>query len=585
MAGQYASIGVASVVGVASALVFLSQPLLVRQIITAIQDAATVAPWIALLVLALALTGVLGGVQQYFIRRAAEGVVAHLRTAALAKIVRLPISVFDYVKGGDLSSRVTTDTLLIRTALDQGLLTAGGGIFVVAGALVGMVVIDWVLFVVSFAVVIACAGVIVLLARSIRDTSQQAQDGVGNIASAIQRAVSGIRTIRSANATNFQERAIVREIQRARHLGVRSGRLLSFIGPISSVATQISLLSTLGIGGVRIAAGLLAPEDLVVFLLFLFLMLTPLGQAFTAAGSISQALGAYKRVTDLCSMASEEGLDASGQGSEIDVVVPEARWHLPEPLELTFTDVTFRYNESSGLGPIDGCDSQTITAIDNLSFRVKPGQKVAIVGPSGAGKSTVLKLIERFYVPQSGVIEFDGLRAADMTPAELRSNLAYVEQSSPVLSGTLRDNLALGDPSVTDLQCEEALGVVNLTHFLERLKDGLDSDLGQDGATLSGGERQRLALARAFIRPPRLMLLDETTSNLDGVNEALILQSIRSVSAQSSVIVVAHRLSTVLDADWIVVLDAGRKVAEGTHESLLATDTLYVRLVASQLMA
>jgi ABC-type multidrug transport system fused ATPase/permease subunit len=238
---------------------------------------------------------------------------------------------------------------------------------------------------------------------------------------------------------------------------------------------------------------------------------------------------------------------------------------------VSFSGVSFGY----GPNPV----------LSDLSFTAWVGTKTAIVGPSGAGKSTILALIERFYDPADGVIRLGGVDVRELTRAQTRAALGYVEQDSPVLAGTIRENLLLGAPAATDADCEAVLASVNLDGVLRRDPAGLDAQVGEDGIMLSGGERQRLAIARALLASPQVLLLDEPTASLDGRNEQALRQAIDAISRDRTLILVAHRLATVVDADQILVLEDGRLQAVGTHDTLLRTSPLYRELAEHQLLA
>jgi ATP-binding cassette subfamily B protein len=303
------------------------------------------------------------------------------------------------------------------------------------------------------------------------------------------------------------------------------------------------------------------------------MMIMPLGQAFGAINSVNQALGALGRIHEIISLPSETDGDAA--------ITPVAA--VESDAAVTFENVEFSYPE--GAIP-DGEEDTTAdrVVLRGVSFEAPRGKRTALVGPSGAGKSTILALIERFYDPTAGVVRFGGVDIRGLDRVELRSQIGYVEQDAPVLAGTIRENLLLGSPDATESDCIEVLRSVNLMEVLERNPLGLDAPVGESGIMLSGGERQRLAIARALLAAPPILLLDESTSSLDGLNEQMLREAIDAVATGRTLIVIAHRLSTVVDSDQIVVLDHGRVVGVGTHSALVESTPLYKDLAKHQLL-
>jgi ATP-binding cassette subfamily B protein len=355
----------------------------------------------------------------------------------------------------------------------------------------------------------------------------------------------------------------------------------------------VSFLVVLGVGGFRVASGAITVANLVAFILFLFLMIMPLGQAFGAITSVNQALGALGRIQEIVELPSEADGDAAG----VALALPPAA----STGAISFDDVHFGYPDGAkkdeaakliaealaGLAPEtdtpEGAEPDG-AVLHGVSFSAKRGQRTALVGPSGAGKSTILALIERFYDPTAGAVRVDGVDIRSLDRTELRAQIGYVEQDAPVLAGSIRDNLTLASPDATDEDCIAVLHAVNLTEVLERGEKGLDAAVGEDGVMLSGGERQRLAIARTLLAAPPILLLDESTSSLDGLNEQLLREAIDAVAENRTLIVIAHRLSTVVDSDQIVVLDHGRVVGTGTHSELVKSTPLYKELAKHQLL-
>ncbi len=355
---------------------------------------------------------------------------------------------------------------------------------------------------------------------------------------------------------------------------MRLAKIEALIAPIIGIALQGAFILVLGVGGYLVADGTMQVAQLVAFILYLFMMIMPLGRVFQAYTATQNALGCgAPDPGDHLPAGRGTAGGGAGRGGRARRGGPvpatrAGRWGRPA---VSFSGVSFGY----GPHPV----------LSDLSFTAWVGTKTAIVGPSGAGKSTILALIERFYDPAEGVIRLGGVDVRELTRAQTRAALGYVEQDSPVLAGTIRENLLLGAPDATDADCEAVLASVNLDGVLRRDAAGLDAQVGEDGIMLSGGERQRLAIARALLASPQVLLLDEPTASLDGRNEQALRQAIDAISRDRTLILVAHRLATVVDADQILVLEDGRLQAVGTHETLLRTSPLYRELAEHQLLA
>ena len=573
------------VISVLGAGASLAQPLLVAQVISTVEEGGELGGLVALLVGLVVLAGLLSGFGHYLLQRTGEGVVLSSRRTLVRRLLHLPISEFDQRRTGDLVSRVGSDTTLLRAVLTQGLVEAIGGSLTFLGALVAMIIIDPVLLLLTVLVIAVSVVTVVLLSARIRVASRKAQEKVGDLAAAVERAISSVRTVRAANATEREITTIHEDARGAWLQGIKVAKISALVVPISSIALQISFLVVLGVGGYRVAAGDIEIAELVAFILFLFLLIGPLGQAFGAITSVNSALGALGRIQEIIGLPSEAEGDTD--------VAPAAA--TADRAAIAFDDVHFRYPEAARkteqekviaevVGDASDGGGRERTVLHGVTFSVPQGSRTALVGPSGAGKSTILSLIERFYDPTGGVIRMEGvdIRALDRT--ELRGRIGYVEQDAPVLAGTLRDNLLLGSPEASDEQCVAVLASVNLSGVLDRSEQGLDAQVGESGVMLSGGERQRLAIARALLAAPPILLLDESTSSLDGVNERLMREAIDAVSADRTLIVIAHRLSTVVDSDQIVVLEHGRVIGTGVHADLVRDVPLYRELAQHQLL-
>ncbi|MFW6188004.1 MAG: ABC transporter ATP-binding protein [Actinomycetota bacterium] len=567
-------LGVVVVLSVLGAGLSLAQPLAVNRVIGSIGTDRPLGPVVAVLVLLVLGAGLVGGLQQYLLERTAEGVVLSARRRLVEQLLRLPVREHDARRTGDLVSRVGSDTTLVRAALTGGLVDALGGSLVFAGALVGMALLDPVLLGITLGVVVVAVVSVVIASARIQSLTRSAQEAVGRLAAGVERAVSAVRTIRASGATGREVARLEEEAVTAHDHGVRVAGVGAVLWPISGLAVQGSFLAVLGVGGARVAAGTLDVADLVTFVLFLFMMVMPLGQFFSAVTTVRTALGALGRIQEILRLPREDTDDEVPDRTPAPArtgTVPATAGGRGSPPELTFDRVAFSYSP----------DRPVLT---DIGLTVPAGSTTAIVGPSGAGKSTLLALVERFYDPDHGAIRLDGTDLRALPRSELRARIGFVEQNAPVLAGSIRDNLLLTAPTADEAACRAVLDAVNLLDRLREHPDGLDATVGDDGAGLSGGERQRLAIARALLADTPLLLLDEPTASLDSRNEQALHTAIRSAAAGRTVLIVAHRLSTVAGADQIAVLDRGRLTATGTHDQLLGTSELYRELARHQLL-
>lgn len=588
-------VAVLSVVGAATSLV---QPLLVGQVIEAVQSDTGIGILVWLLVGFVIVSSVISGFQHYLLQRTGTAVVHSSRRKLIARILHLPTSEFDARRTGDLVSRVGTDTTLLYAVLTQGLADAVGSAVLFLGALIAMLLIDPILLLLIVVVIGISVTVVVLLSGRIRTASTAQQEKVGELASGVERAVGSIRTIRASGATERETAAVSELATDAYGIGVRIAKISSMVVPVSGIALQLSLLVVLGVGGFRVAAGAITIASLISFIMFLFLLVMPLATTFGAITSVNQALGALGRIQEVLDLPTE---------SQDDEAIAAALPHedaAPGAPAIEFRDVRFHYPANvvaarqaaakaartlladAHLESVEDAApaAQDHEVLRGVSFAVPHGARVALVGPSGAGKSTILSLIERFYDPTGGSIRLHGHDARTYPRDELRAQFGYVEQDAPTLAGTLAENLRLASPDASDADCERVLRAVNLGDVLERNPLGIDAPVGEDGVMLSGGERQRLAIARALLTDAPILLLDESTSSLDGVNEQRMREAIDAVSTDRTLIVIAHRLSTVVDSDLIVVLQDGVVVGRGTHEELVESTPLYRDLARHQLL-
>ncbi|MGW1069615.1 ABC transporter ATP-binding protein [Streptomyces aureus] len=513
----------------------------------------------AALVVTNAAVGALGS---YVLRRTAESVVLGARRTLSSYLLRLRIPAVDRSEPGDLMARITSDTTLLREVTTDSLVGLGtGGLTLVATvALMGLV--DPVLLGVTLGVVLCAGTVLALIVPRINRASRRAQDAVGAMGASLERTLGALRTVKASGAEDREERTVHAAAEESWRQSVRAARWSAAAGNTAGLAMQIAFITVLAVGGARVATGAIPVGTLVAFLLYVFYLMSPIQQVVGAVTQYQSGTAALARIQEALRLPAEPA-------------APPAPLPAPgaPPAALAFEDVRFRYADDLPY------------VHQGVTFAVPARGLTAFVGPSGAGKTTVFSLIERFYEPEAGVISVDGLALDAWELPRLRSAIGYVEQDAPVLSGSLRDNLLLGNPEAPEGELARVLRTTRLDGLVGRLPNGLDTLVGHRGTKLSGGERQRVAIARALLRRPRLLLLDEATSQLDAVNEAALRDTVADVARTTTVLVVAHRLSTVTSADRIVVMDAGRVRAVGTHRELVEADPLYAELAATQFLA
>ncbi|MFH9422801.1 ABC transporter ATP-binding protein [Streptomyces sp. NPDC017529] len=541
----------------------LAQPMAAKVLVERLGGGESITALLVLLTVLVVAGSALEAFGAYVLERTAESVVLAARRQLVARLLRLRMPEVDRSRPGDLMSRVTSDTTLLRAITTQSLVSAGTGSVTLIGSVVLMALLDPVLLGVTVGVIVLIGSVLALVMPQISKATKRAQEAVGAISTALERTFGAFRTVKASGAEPREAAAIEEAAREAWRGGLRAAKWQSVAMSSVGLAVQLSFLAVLGVGGARVASGASDIATLVAFLLYLFYLIDPISRLVEAASSYQVGSAAVAR------MAEAEALETEPETAPAGTV----RDASTAPASVAFEKVTFRYRPE--LPPVH----------HGVDFAVPGGGTTAFVGPSGAGKTTVFGLLERFYEADGGRVLVDGTDVRDWPLDRLRSLIGYVEQDAPVLAGTLRENLLYAAPDATGEQLGRVLVRTRLDGLVARLPDGLDTPVGHRGSKLSGGERQRVAIARALLREPRLLLLDEATSQLDAVNEMALRETVAEAARTATVLVVAHRLSTVTLADRIVVMEAGRVRAVGTHEELVATDPLYAELAATQFLA
>ncbi|MCI3246567.1 ABC transporter ATP-binding protein [Streptomyces spinosisporus] len=537
-------------------------PLVARELIENLSHDRAITGALLLMSALVVANAALGALGSYVLRRTAESVVLGARRALSSYLLRLRITAVDRSEPGDLMARITSDTTLLREVTTDSLVGLGTGGLTLVATVVMMGLVDPVLLLVTLAVILGAGTVLGVIVPRINRASRQAQDAVGVMGASLERILGALRTVKASGAEHREERTLHEAAEESWRQSVRAAKWSAAAGNTAGLAMQVAFITVLAVGGARVATGAIEVGTLVAFLLYVFYLMSPIQQVVGAITQYQTGSAALARIQEALSLPSEPVAEPAP--------LPSTG---AEPAALAFEEVRFRYAEDLPY------------VHHGVTFAVPARGITAFVGPSGAGKTTVFSLIERFYDPGSGVITLDGRDLQDWELPQLRSAIGYVEQDAPVLSGSLRDNLLLGNPEADEDALARVVKTTRLDGLVARLPAGLDTLVGHRGTRLSGGERQRVAIARALLRRPRLLLLDEATSQLDAVNEAALRDTVADVARATTVLVVAHRLSTVTTADRIVVMDAGRVRAVGTHQELVAADPLYAELAATQFLA
>jgi ATP-binding cassette, subfamily B, bacterial len=508
----------------------------------------------------VAVLALASGARYYLVMTLGERVVADLRADLFSHLTRLDPSFFDGEKTGDIASRLSADTTQLKAAFGSSASLALRNLFLFVGAITMMVVTSPKLS----AFVLAAIPIIVLplyaAGRSVRERSRRAQDRLADATAFATESLSAVRVMQSFLAEKFtagryREAAFgayeaARTMTQARAIVTAAALFLAFG----------SVVVVLWLGAQEVVAGKMTGGTLSQFVLFAVFGAGALGQLSEVWNEVSQAAGAAGRIGEIMAV-------------EPRIVAPAQPVRLAKPVhgELAFDDVCFAY-------PGRHDDS----VLRDVSFRVAPGETVAIVGPSGAGKSTLFQLALRFYDPGSGSVMLDGVDISKLDPADLRAEIALVPQDAFIFGATVADNIAYGAPGATREAVVAAAKQAAADGFISTMPQGYDTPLGERGVTLSGGERQRIAIARAILKNAPVLLLDEATSALDAESETLVQGALETLMKGRSTLVIAHRLATIVNADRILVVEAGRVVEEGSHASLMAANGLYSRLARLQ---
>jgi len=535
-------------------------PILTRDLVDVLGEGGEIGNIIWLLGTALVTLAIAGGLGRYFLAKVGQTVVQTLRQRITAKLVHQPVSFFDKRASGELASRVVNDSTVISSLITQQALNFVSGVLLLVGSAVVLLLLDVKLTLVLFGLVLLAFLFTLPIVLKMEAIGRDTQDKTASLTGILTQVFAETRLVKAFIAENREKERCGDEISALYKLGLRAARINVALEPIMSLALTLSIISILGYGGMRVASGDLSVGTLTAFILYIFNVVAPLIQLSAFVAELQAAKGASTRIVTILD-ADEEAMDAGTR----DITAGE---------DITLDAVTFAYTE----------DAQPV--LDQLTIRIKAGETTALVGASGSGKSTILSLIERFYTPQAGTILYGDTPLDQVSLSAWRRQLGFVPQSAPVMPGSIRDNICYGlEREVDDAELREAARSAHCLNFIEELENGFETGISEQGTNLSGGQRQRLAIARMFLRDPAILILDEATSSLDSETEHHVKEALSALMKGRTNIIVAHRLSTISDANTIIVLEAGIVSGEGTHEELVSSHRFYSRLVARQFAA
>lgn len=502
-------------------------------------------------------TAILNGVSYYIISFLGTKVVSKIRQRIWNIIIYLPLKYFDETLSGESVSRIINDTNILKDLISERVINFFTGIFTLIAALIILFYLDVQLTLIILIAAPLTLLIVIPLGRRVFKISVTTQEKTAKLTANISQSLSEIRLIKASNAEEVEKEATKQSVVGLFLLGLKEAKVYAFLFPIMSGVTMLIIFGIIGYGGLRVSSGTLSSGTLIAFILYLFQIIVPITEFSSFFTQFQKTKGATKRINEILN----EKTEIMDDGKIINL----------EDKTITFDNVSFGYNDEKLI-------------LKNLNFEIKPNQKVAIVGPSGSGKTTIFSLIERFYQPNEGKILVDETDINEYSLYNWRLQIGYVFQENALFALSIRENITYGlQNDVSDEQIWNALKQANAYDIVNNLPQKLDSIVGERGSKLSGGEKQRISIARAILRNPKLLLLDEATASLDSRSEKAIQDALVSLMNNRTTIIIAHRLATIIDSDVIIFLEDGQITGMGTHQQLVDTHKLYAEFAKAQL--
>ncbi|NRF90041.1 ABC transporter ATP-binding protein [Paenibacillus frigoriresistens] len=540
-----------------STLVGLVIPLFTKNVVDSFSISSLNWGQIGGMAIAFVASAVASGISVYLLNFAGQRVVAGIRDRLWMKLLVLPVRYYDNHQTGDTISRMTNDTAVIKGLIAEHMAGFVTGIISIIGSIVVLLFMDWKMTLIMFSVFPIAFVILFPLGRQMFKISKGMQAETASFTSVLNRVLSEMRLVKAANAEPVEYKEGSAGIQKLFKFGLKEGRIQALMAPLVTFVMLMLFVVLFGYGGMQVASRAISAGQLVAFMLYLFQIVAPITQITQFFNQVQKAMGATDTILKV--------LDYEEENPHAGVPVTNASQ------SIYFDQVSFSYKEGESV-------------LKNVSFTMEAGKVTAIVGPSGSGKTTMFSLLERFYAPQKGSVTLGADRIDQFSLISWRSQIGYVSQESPLIAGTIRDNICYGlQHEVTMEELKRASQMAYADDFIEELPQKYETEVGERGIKLSGGQRQRIAIARALLRDPKILMLDEATSSLDSKSEVVVQQALQNLMQGRTTLVIAHRLSTVVDADQIIFLDKGVVTGSGTHQQLLESHEMYREFATQQL--
>ena len=554
---SYGRLAFALGLSIVTTLISLLIPLLTKELVDGFSMSSLSGGQIGLIVAVFILQALLSAYATYALSYNGQKIIAGLRELLWKKLIKLPVSYSDRHGSGEMISRITNDTMVVKELITTHVAGAITGIISVIGSITILFIMNWRLTLLIFIVFPIAAAILVPIGRLMHRIAKETQAEMAGFTSILNQVLPETRLVKASNAEDIEYTRGMEGVKKLFRLGLKEAKVQSVVSPIITLVMMAALVGVIGYGGMQVSSGMITAGSLVAFILYIFQIVMPMGQITMFFTQLQKSIGATDRIVEILS-EKEEDLHAGKALHSADA-------------SITLEGVSFGYQEGGHI-------------LKNLNAVIEAGKVTAIIGPSGGGKTTLFKLLERYYEPTEGIIKLGTASIGEYSLESWRSHIGYVSQESPLLAGTIRDNICYGiNREVGKEELEKAAEMAYCLEFIRGLPEGFDTEVGERGIKLSGGQRQRIAIARAILRNPDILMLDEATSSLDSQSEQSVQKAIDKLMVGRTTIVIAHRLSTVIDADQLLFIENGEITGRGIHQELMETHALYREFASRQL--